>query len=524
MIALYALHLLAGCSSPEPPAPVAPVPGVQATSLPTPPTPADLTTVFEVAPGPDPATSDIGAQRFRVSDGGLVWSEKTLLPVSTSRYGERRPVAVGDGEGGLIAVFEAEVPDGPLKGDVDIMAQRVGPDGTLRWGGGDRSLVVAATAAVEASPRLLADGRGGAFLVFERLGRDEGGRLDADLSAQHLAADGSATWGAGDPAGLSIAAGPGIVSGAVVAADGAGGLIVAFVEEPVEGERAGITRILGQRLDPGGAPLWGQGSRPLVIASSASPLSAPCLVPDGRGGALVIFQEQGSEADKPGDMDIMVQRVAGDGSLPWSDAPTAYKVVSATTLAETAVVAVPDGQGGAVVAFEGRWIAGERRGDVDLLAQRIDATGVGRWGEGAPVPLAYSDWLERAPALVPDGAGGAIAVFEQHPPASHLSTDVDLGAQRILADGTLAWHEGTASMPVSASSHAEQRPVAVPDGEGGVVVVFDARAREGEHAGDVEIVAQRLGADGTPRWGAGGESVLLAFTEALEQRPVVAWP
>jgi hypothetical protein len=177
-----------------------------------------------------------------------------------------------------------------------------------------------------------------------------------------------------------------------------------------------------------------------------------------------------------------------------------------------------------VVAFEGRWLTGERRGDVDILAQRIDAMGAGLWNQGAPVPIAYSDWGERALALVPDGTGGAIVVFEQHPPASHLSTDVDLGAQRVLADGTLGWQQGTASMPVSASSHAEERPVAVPDGQGGVVVVFEARAREGEHAGDVEIAAQRLGSDGVPRWGDGGESVLLAFTEALEQRPVVAWP
>lgn len=66
--------------------------------------------------------------------------------------------------------------------------------------------------------------------------------------------------------------------------------------------------------------------------------------------------------------------------------------------------------------------------------------------------------------------------------------------------------------------------MAVPDGKGGVVVVFEARALEGKHRGDVEIAAQRLGADGLPRWGEKGEPALLAYTEAWEQRPVIAWP
>ena len=520
-----ALALLAGCSTPTPTAPATPPPPEQAATSPaTPPTPGELSALFEVASGREPQASDIGAQRFRLTDGGLVWGEDTLLPVSTSRYGERRPVAVQDGEGGFIAAFEAEVPEGPLRGDVDLMAQRVGPDGALRWGDGQRSLMVAATEAVEATPLLLADGRGGAFLVFERLGRDEAGRPDADLAAQHLAADGAVTWGAGDPGGVPICAGPGLVSHAVLASDGLGGLIVAFAEEPVEGEGAGRSRILGQRLDPDGAPRWSQGTRPLVLASSPAPLSAPRLLPDGQGGALVIFEEQALETGGPGDVDLKVQRVTGDGRLPWGGDPSSHKVVSASALAETGAVAVPDGRGGAVVAFEGRWRSGERRGDVDVLVQRIDAAGACQWNEGGPVPVAYSDWREQALALVPDGAGGAIAVFEQHPPASHLSDDVDRGAQSVLADGSLAWQAGRASMPVSASSHAEGRPAALPDGAGGVVVVFEARAREGEHAGDVEIAAQRLGPDGVPRWGDGGESALLAFTEALEQRPAVAWP
>jgi hypothetical protein len=198
-------------------------------------------------------------------------------------------------------------------------------------------------------------------------------------------------------------------------------------------------------------------------------------------------------------------------------------VVAATTLGESAAAAIPDGEGGVIVVFEARWIEGSRRGDVDLMAQRIDASGRGLWNDGAPVGLAWSDWSERAPVLVPDGAGGAIAVFEQHPPAAHLSSDVDLGAQRIAADGQLAWREGRESALVAASVHAETHPVAVADGEGGVLVFFEVRAREGTVAGETDLAAQHLGDDGLPRW-PGAAPQIVAFTAAREQRPAVASP
>lgn len=510
----------AACSSPEPPPPVPALPGPAAPApapVPT-PAPGEVSVVFEIVP-----PGDVGAQRVAVADGRLVWASDRLLPVSTSAWGERAPQAVVTEDGGFITVFEAVVPEGPLRGDVDLMAQRVGRDGALRWGDGERSILLAGTAAVEVRPRLLADGAGGVFVVFERHGRSESGAADTDLAAQRLGADGTIAWGEGDPQGLPIATGPGSAAGASLCSDGAGGLIVAFVDEPADGPAAGVPRLLGQRIGPSGATLWGQGGAPIELARSVGGLTGPVAVPDGQGGALVIFTAGGAPPDRPGDSDLMVQRVAADGSLPWSQTPAAFKVVAATTLAESAAVAIPDGQGGAVAVFEARWLQGEHRGDVDIMAQRIDAVGRGLWNDGAPVGVAWSPWSERAPVLVPDGAGGAIAVFEQHPPAAHLSPDVDIGAQRILADGGLAWRGGTESALVAASVHAEERPAALADGEGGVLVFFEARARQGAAAGEIEIGAQRLGADGQPRW-PGGSPAVVAFTAAREQRPAVALP
>ncbi len=528
MLSALSLFLALSCSSETatPPEPAVVPEPAEASPAPSPPLPApgSLDVVFQLAAPAGIADADIGAQRVSVADGAPQWSDDHVLTVSASRYLERRPRAVSDGSGGFVAVFEAEVPEGPLKGDLDLLAQRVTSQGELHWGGGAQSVPVATTSVVETAPRLLPDGAGGAWVVFERHGHDEAGVLDADLAVQRLDAKGQLTLANGAQAGLPLASGAGLTTAAHLGADGEGGLLVAFEREPVQGPTAGLRQIVAQRLDEQGRARWGEDGEPLLVAAARSSLSQPTVVPAGDGAALVVFVEAVAQGAHAGDSDISCQRIEADGSLPWSGTPDAYKPVSATSLAETALAAISDGAGGAIVAFEATWLEGPKKGDVDLFAQRIDAQGRGLWNDGAPVPLASSDWTERSVSLVPDGDGGAIAVFQLVPPASHLSTDMDLAAQRLSPRGELLWHEGQRSAVLSATTHAEQAPSAVADGHGGVVVFFEAHTREGAHKGDVELVAQRLNASGARLWGQDNAPRLVAWSAVLERQPVVVAP
>jgi hypothetical protein len=493
-------------------------------SAPAPPPPEALSVVFELgAPGGAPA-SDIGAQRVALADGTARWADDHLVVVSDSAYHERRPVVVGDGAGGFVAVYEAEVPEGPLKGDLDLLAQRVDAGGLTLWGSGKQSVVLASTGAVERAPALVPDGKGGVYVLFERHGLDEADALDSDLAGQHIGPDGALLWADGTQEGLPLATGPGLVSGVVAAADGVGGLIVVFELEPTGGPNPGSHELWAQRIAPYGAPQWGSDGRPIAVAAAKGSVSAAALLPDGAGGALIVFREEVVEGELAGDFDLMAQRIDTDGSLPWSGDPQAYKVVSATTLVEGPPAVISDGAGGAIVAYQATWAQGPRSGQVDLFAQRIDASGVGLWNQGAPVPIASSDWSEGQPQLVADGAGGVIAVFEQAPPAAHLSKDQDLYAQRIGPDGALLWHEGQQSAVLSATTHLERAPSVASDGMGGVVVFFEAVGQAGEHAGDSELVAQRLDANGQRQWGEDNAPVLVAFSAAMERAPAVVQP
>lgn len=505
---------------PEPEAEPAPTPE----PVPAPPPPTAMSVVFELgAPGGAP-DADIGAQRVALTDGGAVWAKDHLVVVSGSTYHERRPVAVSDGSGGLVAVFEAEVPDGPLRGDLDLLAQRVDASGEPLWGAGQQSVVLASTGAVERAPAVVPDGDGGVYVFFERHGLDEADTLDSDLAGQHIGPDGALLWADGAQEGVPLAVGPGLVSEPVAVADGTGGIIVVFELEPTTGTSAGSHELWAQRIAPTGAPQWGSDGRPVAVAVARGSVSDAALLPDGAGGALVVFREEVVEGELAGDFDLMVQRIAADGSLPWSADPQGFKVVSATTLVEGPPAVVSDGAGGAIVAYQATWAQGPRSGQVDLFAQRIDATGVGLWNQGAPVPLASSDWSEGQPWLVSDTAGGAIAVFEQTPPAAHLSKDQDLYAQRIGPDGTLMWHGGQQSAVLSATTHLERSPSVAADGAGGVVVFFEAVGQVGEHAGDSELVAQRLDPAGQRLWGEDNAPELVAYSAALERAPAVVQP
>lgn len=100
---------------------------------------------------------------------------------------------------------------------------------------------------------------------------------------------------------------------------------------------------------------------------------------------------------------------------------------------------------------------------------------------------------------IPDGSGGAILCWTD----ARSGTTWDLYAQRVSAGGDVLWtHDGVL---VSTGSGSEYRPSMVSDGEGGVLLAWmDTRNAF------LDIYAQRLGADGAPRWSAGGVALCAA--------------
>src|SRR5207247_6928257 len=131
---------------------------------------------------------------------------------------------------------------------------------------------------------------------------------------------------------------------------------------------------------------------------------------------------------------------------------------------------------------------------------RVSADGTPAWAaNGVQLTAAFGN--QKLSTAAPDGAGGAIVVWEDW----GLGFDnLDIYAQRVLADGTVAWTGDGVSL---CSAPGNQRfPVIVPDRAGGAYAAWED-TRSGTES---DIFAQRVIGNGNPVWTFGGVALCAA--------------
>jgi len=473
---------------------------------------ADVIVAYEAASRDKPTDSDILARLLKL-DGTLGWNADEPLAVGTSADGETSPVVVADGAGGAFVIYEYQFAAGEHEGDMDIVAQRIGPDGTLLWKEGKEPTPIASSKAKESHPVAISDEAGGFIVAYEW--SDEDG--DVDILAQRVNADGEPLWTKDDTPAV-VAASPGPERNPVIVPDGEGGAI--FLFEWQGGDEQ--TDVMAQRVTADGDVLWNDGERGVDVAATPNSERGIAAVSDERGGALVAFEVEFLEGEFKGDVDILGQRISADGVVMWNGGEEASTVSSGKGI-ERRPVAAGDGKGGMIVAFEYEPLEGEFAGDIDILAQRLDADGKMLWNEGEKSTMvSAAPGLERSPSIVSLPNGQVIVVVEHEFRQGDNAGDIDILAQRVAADSKLLWNLGEKSAMVSGSKWLERSPIALPDGEGGAIVVFPAVGPEGDHEGDEDIEASRISKDGALAWNEGQRSVDVAAGEARERRPSAA--
>ena len=237
-----------------------------------------------------------------------------------------------------------------------------------------------------------------------------------------------------------------------------------------------------QRLDAAGRTMWRPNG---VLASPDSNVDAHgAIVPDGGGGAIVAWDDF-----RNGNADVYAQSIGPNGQLRWAAGGAA---VCAAAFDQMEAALAPDGEGGVIAA----WIDYRNGGTCDIYARRIDSYGIPRWTAGG-VPVCTAPYNQRYVKLIPDGAGGAIAAWED----SRAAGTTIVYAQRLDASGNPLWPaDGVA---VSAASVYQYNPTVAPDGAGGAIVTWE------EWPDDTHgnVLAQRIDAAGARAWGETGVSV-----------------
>src|SRR5437867_3977429 len=220
--------------------------------------------------------------------------------LSTADNSQWHPAIASDGAGGAIVTWQDErVKDGVS----DIYAQHVLASGTVdpAWPADGRAICTAAFN--QDLPRIVADGAGGAIIIWED------NRSDlvhiSDIYAQHVQASGKV-----DPAwpadGRALCTAAGDQGSPTIISDSAGGAIVTWSDL-----RIGNFDIYAQRVLNSGAvdPAWPANGRALCTAANAQ--EGPTLVADGAGGAIVTWKDNRNGI---ANSDIFAQHVLNSGA------------------------------------------------------------------------------------------------------------------------------------------------------------------------------------------------------------------
>jgi hypothetical protein len=428
---------------------------------------------------------------------GAAWSTDPAinLAVCTSAGDQGNPAIISDGVGGTIVVWEDS-----RNGNVDLYAQRLDAAGRSCWPA--EGVVVCTATASQRSPRLIADGSGGAFIVW----RDERySSILASTFAQHIGVSGTVLW---DANGIRVNTASNSQSTPCIVSDGAGGVIVVWanigtITLPDPPFYAYVYSYYAQRLDSSGSPQWTSGGVQ-VVSFSGSDLVA---IADGAGG--VIFAWSGNPSGSTTDpFNIYAQRVSSAGAMLWG---TSGRAVCTASGQQTRPVLVSDGSGGTIIA----WGDGRTPSRLsDIYVQRVDASGATRW-TGNGVAIATSTSTETSPKIVSDMNGGAIIAWSRLNDTNAVSAYL----QRVNSSGAVQWQSGGVFAATAGSFSL------LADDVGGVYVTWDQAFNS---AGD--LYAQRLTSAGARRWAAslkvsGAAGVQATPATALDGlgNMVVAW-
>ncbi len=266
--------------------------------------------------------------------------------------------------------------------------------------------------------------------------------------------------------------------------DGAGGEIITWYNGG----------LFAQRVDASGEAVWHKDG---VTVATAPGSQLPKLVSDGAGGAIITWSDFRTATS----FDLFAQRIDGSGSILW---PAEGVPVCTTACNEHCREIVSDGAGGAIIT----WSDDRREGDCDIYAQRLDASGKALWKTNG-VAVCAAEKNQGFPQIVPDGNGGAIITWADF----RKGTGFCIFSQRIDAAGKLLWNpEG---VPVC-TAPGNQLPRMTSDGKGGAIIAW----RDPRRTADYDILAQRVTADGKVAWQEDG--VPLCTVEGAKWWPLIA--
>lgn len=417
---------------------------------------------------------------YHLTRGGVVdnvWPAcGTAVGYGTSSRHNSR--CVSDGAGGALIAWEDARSSGTT--GLDIYASRITNLGAVAsgWTAGGVAVCTATGTQQFAQQRFaaIADDGGGGCFITWDDQRESG--IDHDIYLQHLTASGSVASG-WPTDGLGVCMASANQTAPSVISDGSGGAIVVWQDErDVATTNSDIYAI---RVTGAGAIVSGWSTDGTGVCTTSPEQKEPALIPDGAGGAIFVWQNGTGLAQ-----DIYALRLTAAGALAsgWSSGGA---VLCSATRDQFFPVGVTDGAGGAIVAWHDA-----RGSNHDIYAQRITSAGAVSSGwpaDGLALCLASFDQV--FPQIASDGAGGGIVTWYD----GRANPNYDIFAQRVTAAGSIPSGWPSDGTGLCTASDDQLFPTIVADDIGGAIVAWQDARNLGTNSQD--IFAQRVTAAGT---------------------------
>jgi hypothetical protein len=245
--------------------------------------------------------------------GKLGWGATSdPVPVAASRHIERNPAVVADGLGGAYVAYEIEYTSGARRGDRDIFAQHLTPQGAREWVSETALPIVSSVPnAAETQPTIALD-TGGIVVAFEMNFHSEK-RPVRMLGVQRMDRTGRLTWNRGKKPEVVGVTGR-VVERGLLSTDSDGGIfLVAEARDTLSGD----IDLYVQKFTSNGEQLWANGELPVAALKSDTRERAATVAPDGAGGVVVVAVKDFVTGDGLTSRKIVAQRIAHDGKPAW---------------------------------------------------------------------------------------------------------------------------------------------------------------------------------------------------------------
>ena len=235
--------------------------------------------------------------------------------------------------------------------------------------------------------------------------------------------------------------------------DGAGGVIITWMDN-----RSGDFDIYSQRVDAKGNKLWVEEG--VIICQDPDRQFSPEIIADGEGGAIILWAN-GSYTWPFG---LYAQKINASGHLLWTPGVNSDGVsVCGDNGFQEFYHMISDGEGGAIISWDGSTITGDA-----ILAQHLTSSGLiaTGWDPSGIVLVDTGNTVDN-PHIATDGNGGAIIVWEDY------RDEIDIYAQKISSAGALGWTLD--GIPICTETRFQTNPRIISDGENGAIIAWGDR-------------------------------------------------